>query len=66
MCGTGVSTILLYYDTNHVGAARYLDKNAATDAISTTLANCGVATIGAAIGNCPTDPLGPADPNYAT
>ena len=57
---------LLYYDTNHVGAARYLDKGAAAGAISTTLANCGVATIGAAIGNCPTDPLGPADPNYAT
>jgi hypothetical protein len=57
---------LLYYDTNHVGAARYLDKNAAAGAISTTLGNCGVATIGAAIGNCPTDPLGPADPNYSS
>ncbi len=33
---------LVYYDTNHVGAARYLDKNAAQNAISTTLANCGV------------------------
>ena len=33
---------LVYYDTNHVGAARYLDKNAATNAINTTLANCGV------------------------
>ena len=57
---------LLYYDTNHVGAARYLDKNAAAGAISTTLANCGVATIGAAIGGCPSDPLGAADPNFAS
>ncbi len=56
---------LVYYDTNHVGAARYLDKNAAAAAVNSTLANCGVASIGAAIGNCPTDPLGPNDPNFA-
>jgi hypothetical protein len=57
---------LLYYDTNHVGAARYLDKNAASNAISTTLGNCGVGSIGAAISNCPGDPLGAADPNFAS
>jgi hypothetical protein len=56
---------LLYVDTNHVGAARYLDKNAAAAAISTTLGNCGVASIDAAISNCPGDPLGAADPNLA-
>ena len=27
---------LVYYDTNHVGAARYLDKNAAMNAINAT------------------------------
>jgi len=57
---------LLYYDTNHVGAARYLNTTAAQNAINTTLGNCGVTTIGGAIGNCPTDPLGAADPNFAS
>src|ERR1019366_3963668 len=57
---------LAYYDTNHVGAARYLDKTAAAGAVSTTLANCGVATINAAIANCPTDPLGAADPTIGS
>ncbi len=56
---------LVYYDTNHQGAARYLDKNAASSAINTTLGYCGVGSIGAAITNCPTDPLGPNDPNYS-
>ena len=56
---------LVYYDTNHVGAARYLDKNAAANAISKTLVNCGVGSIGAAISKCPGDPLGAADPNFA-
>ena len=65
ICGTGLH-YLVYYDTNHVGAARYLDKTAATNAIATTLSNCGVATINAAISNCPTDPLGAADPNIAS
>jgi hypothetical protein len=51
---------LVYYDTNHVGAARFLDKGAATSAINTTFGNCGNTTIGQ---NCPTDPLGPNDPN---
>ncbi len=54
---------LVYYDTNHVGAARYLDKTAATTAINTTYGYCGIATIGP---NCPTDPLGPNDPNIAS
>jgi hypothetical protein len=54
---------LVYYDTNHVGAARYLNLTNANTAIGTTLTNCGVASIGAAITNCPTDPLGPNDPN---
>jgi len=44
--------LLLYYDTNHVGDARYLDKAAATSAINTTLAACGVATIDQAIVGC--------------
>jgi hypothetical protein len=57
---------LVYYDTNHVGAARYLNQAAATNAINTTLGNCGVGSIGAAISNCPGDPLGAADPNIAS
>jgi len=36
---------LLAYDTNHVGDARYLNIPAATAAINTTLAQCGVASI---------------------
>jgi len=35
----------LTVDVNHVGDARYLNKAAATNAIATTLANCGVTTI---------------------
>jgi hypothetical protein len=46
---------LLYYDTNHVGAARYLDKSAAMGAINTTNEsfNCpdGSGGIQCAIGN---------------
>ncbi len=34
---------LLYYDTNHVGAARYLDKNAAMNAINATNQSFGCA-----------------------
>jgi hypothetical protein len=45
--------LLLAYDTNHVGAARYLNKNAALNAINATLSACGVATIDAAIAACP-------------
>jgi hypothetical protein len=41
-------------DTNHVGAARFLNVAAAQNAIATTLANCGAASIDAAImpGGC--------------
>ena len=56
---------LVYYDTNHVGAARYLDKNAAASAISTTLANCGVATIERPSVTARRSPW-TRDPNYAS
>jgi len=36
---------LVYYDTNHVGAARYLDKTAAANAIIATLAGCNATSI---------------------
>jgi hypothetical protein len=36
---------LVYYDTNHQGAARYLDKTAATNAINATLAACNAGSI---------------------
>lgn len=43
-------------DFNHVGAARYLDTNAAKSAIAATLSSCGAASINAALapGGCPT------------
>jgi hypothetical protein len=44
---------LLALDTNHVGDARFLNTGAATNAIAATLTACGVATIDAAIVNCP-------------
>jgi len=44
---------LLALDTNHVGDARFLNMGAATNAIAATLTACGVATIDAAIVNCP-------------
>ncbi len=40
-------------DTNHVGAARFLNKNAAQNAIKQTLAACGVSTVDQAIIACP-------------
>jgi hypothetical protein len=45
----------LTVDTNHVGAARYLNTTAAANAIAATLAFCGAANIDAAIapGGCP-------------
>jgi len=44
-------------DVNHVGDTRYLNKNAANNAIGLTLANCGAASITASYSaNCPTDP----------
>ncbi len=48
---------LLTVDTNHVGDARYLNVAAAKAAISTTLTNCGVASINLAIANCPNNPV---------
>jgi len=39
-------------DTNHVGDARFLNINAARNAIAATLAQCGVATVSAAIASC--------------
>jgi hypothetical protein len=40
-------------DVNHVGDSRYLNINAANNAIANTLAACGVASIDAAIAACP-------------
>jgi hypothetical protein len=44
---------LLAIDTNHVGDARFVNLAAAQAAINATLAGCGVASINAAISNCP-------------
>jgi hypothetical protein len=43
-------------DVNHVGDARYLNTAAAQNAISSTLAACGVATIDQAIVSCAANP----------
>ncbi len=44
-------------DVNHVGDSRYLNKNAAANAIATTLANCGATSIAQSYSaNCKTDP----------
>jgi carboxypeptidase family protein len=40
---------LLPVDTNHVGDARYFNKTAAQNAITATLANCGVTSIDAGL-----------------
>ncbi|HET9408208.1 MAG TPA: carboxypeptidase regulatory-like domain-containing protein [Candidatus Sulfotelmatobacter sp.] len=48
---------LLAIDTNHVGDARFFNRNAALLAIATTLANCGQPSIDLALKLCPTDPL---------
>jgi len=40
-------------DVNHVGDSRYLELNAANNAIAGTLAACGVTTIDQAIAACP-------------
>jgi hypothetical protein len=40
-------------DVNHVGDSRYLELNAANNAIAATLGECGVATIDQAIKSCP-------------
>jgi hypothetical protein len=54
---------LLAIDTNHVGDARFPEKNsngqlaAAQNAIATTLVNCGAASVQSSYSNpCPTDP----------
>jgi Carboxypeptidase regulatory-like domain len=44
---------LLGVDQNHAGDIRYFDKKGAQSAIATTLAQCGVASIDAAIAACP-------------
>jgi hypothetical protein len=48
---------LLLVDTNHVGDARFFNKAAAVKAIATTLTNCGVSSIDAAIALCPSSPV---------
>jgi hypothetical protein len=55
---------LLSGDTNHVGDSRFFDMGNAQAAIATTLANCGVTSIDAAIasGTCP----GTQGPHRAT
>ena len=58
---------LLAIDTNHVGDARFFNPANAAAAISQTLSYCGVGSISASyLGNCPSDPLGPGDPNYSS
>jgi hypothetical protein len=53
---------LLAIDVNHVGDARFFNKNAAQAAVAATLANCGAATVNQAIVNCPTNPTGQPGP----
>jgi len=47
---------LLGIDANHAGDVRYFNKSGAMSAIAQTLALCGVASIDAAIANCPNNP----------
>jgi hypothetical protein len=49
---------LLAVDTNHVGDARFFNLTNAQAAVAATLAQCGVASINAAIANCPGQPGG--------
>lgn len=52
-----VSThFLLGVDTNRVGDARFLSVASAQQAIATTLANCGSASINQSLVSCPRDP----------
>ena len=53
---------LLAIDQNFNGDSRFLDMAGAQAAIATTLENCGVATIAAAIINCPSDPQATGKP----
>jgi carboxypeptidase family protein len=55
---------LLGIDVNHAGDVHYFNKTAAIQAINATLTNCGVGSVVQAIALCPSDPLGPGDPNY--
>jgi hypothetical protein len=55
---------LIGVDSNHVGDSRFLNKTAANNAIAKTLSQCGVATISAAIINCPTNPDGASQVGY--
>jgi len=57
---------LIGIDANHSGDVRYFDKTAAQAAIKATLGFCGVGSINQAIVLCPTDPVGPTDPNPYT
>ena len=41
------------HDTNHVGDARYINVPAAQAAIASTLGQCGVTSVGAAVTACP-------------
>ncbi|MGA7916281.1 MAG: carboxypeptidase regulatory-like domain-containing protein [Candidatus Acidiferrales bacterium] len=49
---------LLATDINHSGDIANYDPNLAAAAVATTLANCGVASIDAAIALCPNNPSG--------
>jgi Carboxypeptidase regulatory-like domain len=53
---------LISVAANHPGDAALLDVPAAQQAIATTLANCGVASINAAITLCPANPSGAPGP----
>jgi len=55
---------LLGIDENHTGDIRYFNKGGAIQAISTTLANCGVSTIDQAIVLCPSNPAGTGNMGY--
>jgi hypothetical protein len=55
---------LLGIDENHTGDIRYFDKGGAIQAISTTLANCGVSAIDQAIILCPNNPAGTGNTGY--
>ena len=55
---------LIGVDSNHVGDSRFLNKTAANNAIAKTLSQCGVATISAAIVNCPNNPDGTSQVGY--
>lgn len=55
---------LVQYDQNLVGAAKYLDRGAAQAAITTTLANCGIGSLGELGTNCAHNPVDPTDAEW--